>query len=157
MLSAAEAHAIEHELEHYEDARACSIEALKIVQQHRGWVSDEALKDIADKLGISTAELDSVATFYPLIFRREVGRNVIMACDSITCYMQGADRLRNMVSDKLGIGLGQTTPDKRFTLLPICCLGTCDRAPAMMIGQDLHRDLENVSSEQLDAILAKYA
>jgi NADH-quinone oxidoreductase subunit E len=156
MLSAEELKEIEHELAHYEQPSAATIEALKIVQKHRGWVSDEAVKAIAGKLGTSAADVDAVATFYNLIFRRPVGRHVIFVCDSVSCYVMGYDGLRAKLEKKLGIKYGQTTPDDRFTLLPICCLGTCDRAPAMLIDQDLHRNLESLTEQSLDELLAGY-
>jgi NADH-quinone oxidoreductase subunit E len=98
-------------------------------------------------------ELESVATFYNLIFRRPVGRHVILICDSVTCWIMGYDRLRQHLTSRLGIQLGETSADGRFTLLPNVCLGTCDHAPALMIDDDLHRDLD---AAQLDDILAKY-
>jgi NADH-quinone oxidoreductase subunit E len=156
MLTAEEVKEIEHELSHYERPSAATIEALKIVQKHRGWVSDDAVKAIADKLQTSAADVDSVATFYNLIFRKPVGRHVIFVCDSVSCYVMGHDGLRAKLESRLGIKYGQTTPDNRFTLLPICCLGTCDRAPAMLIDQDLHRGLETLSEESLGELLAGY-
>lgn len=156
MLSPAELKEIEHELAHYEQPSAATIEALKIVQKHRGWVSDEAVKDIAAKLKTSPADVDSVATFYNLIFRKPVGRHVIFQCDSVSCHIMGADGLRKKLEGKLGIKPGQTTPDNRFTLLPIVCLGTCDRAPAMLVDQDLHRDLEDISEQSLGELLDGY-
>ena len=126
------------------------------MQKHRGWVSDEAVKDIAEKLKTSAADVDSVATFYNLIFRKPVGRHVIFHCDSVSCHIMGADALRAKLQAKLGIKPGQTTPDNRFTLLPIVCLGTCDRAPAMLVDQDLHRDLEDISEQSLGELLDGY-
>ena len=156
MLSAEELKEIEHELAHYEQPSAATIEALKIVQKHRGWVSDEAVRDIAEKLETSAADVDSVATFYNLIFRKPVGRHVIFQCDSVSCHVMGADGLRAKLESRLGIKPGQTTPDRRFTLLPIVCLGTCDRAPAMLIDQTLHRDLEDISERSLGELLDGY-
>ena len=153
MLSPEERQEIEAEFGHYPDKRALSIDAMKIVQKRRGWVSDEALKDIAELLEISSDELDSVATFYNLIFRKPVGRHVIMVCDSISCWMMGYDRLRDHLMNRLGVKMGETTPDGRFTLLPIVCLGTCDHAPAMLVDEDLHRDLD---TEKIDSILERY-
>src|SRR5258708_33360354 len=144
MLTAEEINEIEAEAAHYPTREAVCIDALKIVQRRRGWVSDESLRDIAGHLGMSPTDLDSVATFYNLIFRKPVGRHVIFVCDSVSCYIMGYDGLRAKLEKKLGIKYGQTTADKRFTLLPICCLGTCDKAPAMLIDQDLHRGLENL-------------
>lgn len=153
MLTDDERHEIEAELGHYEQKRAACIEALKIVQRHRGWVSDESLHDIAALLGMTPDELDNVATFYNLIFRKPVGEHVILLCDSVSCWLLGYDRIRERFGERLGIGLGETTPDGRFTLLPIVCLGTCDHAPAMMIDEDLHQDL---SPDTVDSILEQY-
>jgi NADH-quinone oxidoreductase subunit E len=153
MLTAEEINEIEAEAANYPKREAVSIDALKIVQRHRGWVSDESLGDIAGHLGMSPADLDSVATFYNLIFRRPVGRHVITVCDSVSCWIMGEERIREHLQDRLGIGLGETTPDDRFTLLPTVCLGCCDHAPAMMVDRDLHSDL---NSQKIDAALEKY-
>ena len=156
MLSHEELKEIDHELAHYEQPSAATIEALKIVQKHRGWVSDDAVKAIAAKLKTSAADVDSVATFYNLIFRKPVGRHVIFVCDSVSCYILGEGALRAKLEKRLGIQYGQTTPDGRFTLLPIVCLGTCDKGPAMLIDKDTHRNLENISEQSLTELLAGY-
>jgi NADH-quinone oxidoreductase subunit E len=153
MLTAEEVTEIEAEAEHYPRREAVCIDALKIVQRRRGWVSDESLRDIAAHLGMSPTDLDSVATFYNLIFRRPVGRHVIMVCDSVSCWIMGHDRIKKHLSERLGIEFGQTTPDSRFTLLPIVCLGCCDHAPAMMVDADLHSDLD---PQKIDTQLEKY-
>ncbi len=137
----------------YPQKRAACIEALKVVQQHRGWVSDEALDEVAELLEMTPDELDGVATFYNLIFRKPVGRHVILICDSVSCWIMGYDNLRDHLKSRLGIDLGGTTPDGRFTLLPSVCLGACDHAPVMMIDDDLHLDL---TPERIDQILAGY-
>jgi NADH-quinone oxidoreductase subunit E len=126
---------------------------MKIVQKRRGWLSDETLRDIAELLGMSFAELDGIATFYNLLLRQPVGRHVIWICDSVSCWIMGYDRQRAHIEKQLGVSLGQTTPDSRFTFLPIVCLGGCDHAPAMMIDEDLHTDL---TPERIDATLEGY-
>ncbi|MDQ2694830.1 MAG: NADH-quinone oxidoreductase subunit NuoE [Pseudomonadota bacterium] len=153
MLSAEERQAIAAATAHYPDARAASVEALKIVQARHGWVSDQHLREAADVLGMTAEELDAVATFYSLIYRRPVGRHVILLCDSVSCWIMGYDKVRERLHETLGIGLGETTPDGRFTLLPVCCLGACDRAPALLIGEDLH---QNLDAERIDSILERY-
>jgi NADH-quinone oxidoreductase subunit E len=153
MLTAEEINEIEAEAAHYPKREAVSIDALKIVQRHRGWVSDESLRDIAGHLGMSQTDLDSIATFYNLIYRKPVGRHVILVCDSVSCWIMGGDRMREHLHERLGIGLGETTPDNRFTLLPNVCLGCCDHAPAMMIDGDLHSDL---NARKIDTELEKY-
>jgi NADH-quinone oxidoreductase subunit E len=153
MLSREETAEIEALIAEYPDPRAASIEALMVVQRYRRWVPDDALQDLAAVLGMDPTELDGVATFYNLIYRRPVGRHVILLCDSVTCWIVGYETLRRELERKLGIGFGQTTRDDRFTLLPIACLGNCERAPALMIDEDMH---VNVSAERLDEILARY-
>jgi NADH-quinone oxidoreductase subunit E len=150
MLTDAEREEIEAEVRHYPQRRNACIDALQIVQRHRGWVSDEGVRDVAAALNLSPEEVDSVATFYNLIFRKPVGQHVILLCDSVSCWVMGYERLREQLRERLGIGFGQTSADGRFTLLPVQCLGTCDRAPAMMIGAELYRDL---TPERLDEIL----
>lgn len=141
MLSAIEIEQITHELQQVPVKKAACIEALKIVQQQRRWISDDSVADIAAMLDMSTAEVDSVATFYNLIFRQPVGRHVILLCDSISCYVMGYTKIKQALMELLHIGYGQTTPDDRFTLLPNACLGTCDHAPALMVDNDLYRDI----------------
>ena len=153
VLSETERSAIEHEMHHYEDPRAASIEALKIVQKERGWVPDGASEAIGAILGIPGSDVEGVATFYSQIFRVPVGRHVIRVCDSMTCYIGGHESVLGSIQQQLGIGLGQTTPDQRFTLLPVCCLGNCDKAPALMIDEDTFGD---VKAEDVAKLLEAY-
>jgi NADH-quinone oxidoreductase subunit E len=153
MLSEAERLEIEAELARYDHKRAACVEALKIVQRHRSWVSDEALRELAGYLEMTPDELDGVATFYNLVFRRPVGRHTILICDSVSCWIMGYENLRQHLTARLGIDVGGTTADGRFTLLPVACLGTCDHAPAMMVDEELYQDL---SREGIDQILAAY-
>jgi NADH-quinone oxidoreductase subunit E len=153
MLTPEEREEIEAELGHYPTKQAVCIDAMKIVQKRRGWVSDESLRDIAELLEMTVAELDGIASFYNLLLRKPVGRHVIWICDSVSCWIMGYDRQRSHLESRLGIGLGGTTADGRFTLLPIVCLGCCDRAPAMMVDEDLHTDL---TPEWVDGILERY-
>ncbi|MBL7861843.1 MAG: NADH-quinone oxidoreductase subunit NuoE [Cyclobacteriaceae bacterium] len=153
MLTDLEIKEIEHAIKLVPHKKAASVEALKVVQEHRRWVSDESLREVAKLLDMSPEELDSVATFYNMIFRREVGKHVILVCDSISCWVMGYENLRDQLFSRLGIKYGETTSDGRFTILPNCCLGTCDCAPALMIDHDLYR---NVTGEQLEGILKRY-
>ena len=153
VLSEEEVREIEEECAHLPDRKSAAIDALMIVQRKRGWVSDPSLAAIARLLGMSVESLDSIATFYNLIYRKPVGRHVVMVCDSVSCYVLGADALRTQVEARLGVKLGETTQDDRFTLLPIVCLGACDRAPTMMVDDELFGD---VTAESLDEILAKF-
>jgi NADH-quinone oxidoreductase subunit E len=152
-LTEAEMQQIDHEVGLVPYKKAAVIEALKVVQHHRGWISDESVDAIAAYLGTSAEEVDSVATFYNLIFRKPVGRHIILLCDSISCYVMGYKKLYEALQAELKIKFGQTTEDKRFTLLPNACLGCCDHAPALMIDEDLYRDIK---VEDIVNILKQY-
>ncbi len=153
MLSEAETRDIEIALKQLPERRAAGIDALQVLQRHRGWVSDEGLADAADFLGVTAEELEGLATFYNGIFRKPVGRHVVRVCDSVSCWLMGCDRLGQALRVRLGVGFGGTTADGRFTLLPIVCLGCCDHAPALMVDDDLHGD---VAVEAIDRILEGY-
>jgi NADH-quinone oxidoreductase subunit E len=154
MLSDKEKHEIKEEMQNYADPKAVTIDALKIVQRHHGYVSDEAIQDLAEFIHVSPADLDGVATFYNLIYRQPVGRHVILACNSVSCWVMGYERVRDRLKGALGVDLGGTTPDNRFTFLPSVCLGICDHAPALIVDEDTYTDLDEAG---IDAILAKYA
>lgn len=149
MLTAEEKSEIDHEILKFPVRRSACLEALAVVQKHRGWVSDDALKAVAEYVGMSATELDGIATFYNLIYRKPVGKKVIRICDSVSCFIMGYDKIRARIEQELGIKLGQTTPDQEFTLLPTPCLGTCDRAPALMINDSLFRNLNEDNVAQI--------
>jgi NADH-quinone oxidoreductase subunit E len=150
MLSDEERTRIEAEVRRYPSRRAALSEALMITQETRGYVTDEALADVARELGVSAASAEAVATFYELAFRRPVGKHVILACDSVSCWIRGSEGLAQGLMERLGIGFGGTTADGLFTLLPAGCLGLCDRAPAVMIDGVVHGEL---TGDRLDALI----
>ena len=149
MLSDGERAEIDRALAESPDARAACIDALKIVQRHRGWVSDEALDSVAEALRMDPAELDGVATFYNIILREPVGRHVIRICDSVSCWLLGYEQVRDDLLQRLSVEFAETTADERFTVLPIVCLGACDHAPVCMVDEDLHLDLTPGKLEQM--------
>jgi len=137
---------------HYPDARAASVSVMKWLQRRDGYITDEALYDAADYLGLPAVDLEGLATFYNLLFRKPVGRNVIKVCDSVTCWMLGYEGVRDRLRAKLDIDFGGTTTDGEFTLLPVVCLGNCDKAPSLMINEQLH---DRVTPESVDQLLAE--
>jgi NADH-quinone oxidoreductase subunit E len=153
MLTDEERKGIDEELAKYRTKRAAGPEALKIVQKHRGWISDESLKDVARYLELSDEELDSVATCYNFIFRKPVGRHIIVLCDSVVCWIARYEGICEHIQRRLGIKMGQTTMDGRFTLLPGACLGACDQAPVMIVDEQLYVAL---TPTKVDDILDNY-
>ena len=144
--------AIQQAIEDFGGPRPAMLESLRLIQQAEGWVSDQRLTEAATLLGVTTAELDNLASFYSMIFRRPVGETVILLCDGASCYLNGADAVRDAVMAKLGIGWGQTTPDGRYTLINCACLGACERAPAAAVGRD-RRTLGPLTPADLAALL----
>lgn len=149
-LTVADRAAVEALAQRYDNKRSACIEALKYVQGRHKWISDHLLGEIAALLNMSRAELEGVATYYNLIFRRRVGEHVIYLCDSVSCWIMGRDAVCAQLRLRLGIAPGETTVDGTFTLLPIVCLGHCDHAPAMLLDDDLHGDLD---AQRIDALV----
>ena len=145
VLSEEEIKAIDAELAHVPYRSGVAIDALKIVQANRGWVSDECLLALSGYLEMSAEELEGIATFYNLIYRRPVGEKVILFCNSVSCWICGCDKVKEKISATLGIDYGETTSDNRYTLIPVPCLGACDRAPVMMVGEDLVTHLDEAT------------
>jgi NADH-quinone oxidoreductase subunit E len=136
------------EIEH---PREMIIDVLRAIQLHHGWVPDEGVELTASILGLTPIEVEEIATFYDKIFRRPVGRFVIHLCDSVRCWSRGAEEIAVHLQKTLNIEFGQTTADGLFTLLPSCCLGCCDIAPAVMIRQQFYGPL---TPEKVDELIA---
>lgn len=142
VLSHQEKEEIDHEISKFPHKRHACLDALLVVQKHRGYVSDDALVAVADYLEMSATELDSIATFYNLIYRKPVGQKVIRLCDSISCHILGYQDIKKSISDNFQIDFGETSKDGVFTLLPAQCLGVCNQAPAMMVNDQVHTNLD---------------
>jgi NADH-quinone oxidoreductase subunit E len=153
MFSDTERRELEDAVKHYPNKRGATIDALLTIQRRRGWISDDSLLEIAQFLGMTVEDVDSIATFYNLIFRKPVGRHVAFMCDSISCWIKGCEQVQEQIKKLYDVDLGQTTADGRLTVLPIACLGQCERAPALMIDQDVYGD---VTPEQIEQIVEQY-
>jgi NADH-quinone oxidoreductase subunit E len=148
--------AIVHAIEHHGGPRPAMLESLRMIQQEHGWVNDAHLAEAADILGVTNAEIDDIATFYSMIFRQPIGRKLILLCDGASCYLNGGDDVRDRLMERLGIGFGETTPDGEYTLINICCIGACDKAPAAVIGRD-RTLIGPLTPGDLDALLGDIA
>jgi NADH-quinone oxidoreductase E subunit len=137
-------------LTRYPDKDAVILPALHLAQKEQGYVSDEAIVHIAELLSTSPARIEGVATFYTMYNRKPVGKYHVQICRNISCSLLGAEHLIGHVSRKLGVKPGETTPDGRFTLTKVECLGSCGTAPVMQVNDDYH---ENLDEARIDAIL----
>jgi NADH-quinone oxidoreductase subunit E len=131
--------------------REAAVDVMKELQRHYGWLTDEAVGEAAELLGLTTLQVEELATFYEMIYRRSVGRRVIHVCDSISCWAIGGETMLAHLARRLGVEPGETTADGAFTLLPCCCLGNCGEGPTMMIGDTLYGRL---TADRIDEILA---
>ena len=130
--------------------REAAVDVMKELQRHYGWLTDEAVQEAAALLGLSPLQVEELATFYEMIYRRPVGRHVIHVCDSISCWSVGGETLLKHFERLLGTTVGATSADGLFTLLPCCCLGNCGNAPAVMVAE---RQFGPVTLEQAGSIL----
>ncbi len=135
-----------------EHPRELAVDIMFALQNHYGYLSDEALEEGAQLLGLTPLELEELATFYDFIYREPVGKYVIHICDGVVCWMNGYESVLDHLSKKLGIKPGETTEDRLFTLLPTACIGYCDLSPAMLING---RPYGPLTPEKIDEILQK--
>jgi NADH-quinone oxidoreductase subunit E len=141
---------LQEEIARVEHPRELAIDVINALQEHYGYFSDEALDQASDLLGLTPLELEELATFYTFIYREPVGKYVIHVCDSLICWMENGENLVEHLKDKLRIAMGETTADGLFTLLPVCCIGYCDRAPAILVNRKVHGPL---TVETLDRLI----
>lgn len=137
----------------YPQRRAALLPLLWLVEEQEGWLAPGAAVEVASLLGISEAEVYEAASFYTLLNRRPVGRHHIQVCTGVCCMLRGADAVLKRLEEKLGIGVGDTTPDGRFTLSAVECLGSCGTAPMMRVGDEYFEDLD---ADKLDGLLGSF-
>ncbi len=136
-------------------ARSMVLTALYIAQEQYGYLSEEALRRVAERLGLSLKDVYSTASFYALYRKKPAGQYIIQVCEGLSCFlMDGAERLVDYLSRKLGIEVGETTPDGKFTLETVQCLASCGTSPAMRINDEFY---DNLTEEKVDAVIEQLA
>ena len=141
---------IDEVIARYPEKRSAVLPALWLAQQEQGFCSLEAQEQIAEKIGISPAAVAAVVSFYTMFHTQPVGRHVIDVCTTVSCWLRGSDELVRHIQEKLRVEAGGTTPDGRFTLRTVECLGSCGTAPMCQIDDDYHEDL---TFEKIDKVL----
>ena len=142
--------AINRRIKESDDPREAAVDVMYLLQRHYGYLTDEAVLEGAALLGMTPLEVEELATFYDFIYREPVGKYVIHVCDSTICWMEGHESVLAHLCRKLNIPVGGTTADGLFTLLPVCCIGFCDQAPAMLVNGEPYG---NLTPESIDHIL----
>ena len=120
------------------------------IQEDRGYVADSDIEELAAYLGVPRIQIEEVLSFYTMFRRKPIGRWHLQFCHNVSCSMNGAERILAHVEQRLGIKPGQTTPDGRYTLSTVECLGSCGTAPMMMVNDGYH---ENLTLTKLDELL----
>lgn len=143
--------AFEALLTRYPTKEAALLPTLWLVQKQEGWVSEEAMEHVARLLAVAPVKVYGVVSFYTMFYTRPMGRHVIQVCRNLSCSLLGARELLRYIEEKIGVAVGGTTPDGRFSLLAVECLGACGNAPMMQVNDDYHYDL---TPARIDAILA---
>ncbi len=133
--------------------RAMLLAALYIAQEQFGWLSDEAIHRVAERLDLTVGQVKSTASFYTMFKLQPQGKYRIQVCEGLSCYLVGgAEPIIEYVANKLGIQPGQTTPDDKFTLEVVQCLAACGTAPALKVNDDLY---ENMTYAEIDRLLER--
>ena len=131
--------------------RAATLPVLHALQEEHGWLPYQALEEAAELLETSPAEVLDTATFYEEFWLKPKGKYVIWVCQSIACELMGHQKLIDALEARLGVEVGETTDDGRFTLMTVECIGACGGAPAALVNERLH---ENLTVENLDRVLS---
>jgi len=137
----------------YPTARAALLPAMYVAQREYGLLSPEAYEEVSDLLGVPRTIARGVGTFYAMYKQIPMGRNVVQLCTNVSCMILGAERLVDHLKNKYGLEPGGTTPDRRFSLVIMECIGACGTAPAMLVNDDFH---ENLTEKNIENILEKY-
>ena len=144
-------------LTHYPTKRAAILPTFWLAQQEFSYLSLEVMEYIAGLLGLSPADVAAVASFYTMFYKEPMGKFHLQVCTNLPCTLLGAERIVECVEQKLGIGLGQTTPDRKFSLSEVECLGSCGTAPVSQVNADYYENLTPESVIRLIDELAKEA
>jgi NADH-quinone oxidoreductase subunit E len=150
MISADLKQRLQKDILESETPREKAVDIMYELQKVYGWMTDEAMVEASQLLDMTLTELEELATFYNFIFREPVGKYVIHVCDSVVCWINGYDTVLKHLKNRLGIDLGGTTSNGLFTLLPVCCIGYCDRSPAMLLNRKVYGYL---TPEKIDKII----
>ena len=130
--------------------------ALYLAQGQQGYLTAAAMRHVAEQIGCTPAEVEDVATYYTMFYRKPVGKYVVNVCRTLSCALLGAERVTEALSAALGIRPGETDPTGTFMLVEVECLGACDRAPVVMVNDDWHERLAPEQAGQfVDDIRAK--
>jgi len=150
MLTEADLKTLEELKQRYQTTRALTLPALWMVQQNAGWISEDAMKEVAKVLGVPLSHIYGVVSFYTMFNRRPVGKHHLQVCTNVSCQLRGAEKLLNHICERLKVNIGETTSDRKFTVTEVECLGSCGTAPMMQVNDEYYEDL---TMEKVDRLI----
>jgi NADH-quinone oxidoreductase subunit E len=122
--------------------RSAVLPALYLAQAQQGYITGNAMRAVAEHLGLTPADVEDVVSYYTMFFTKPVGRFVLSVCRTLSCALNGAERITQELSEALSIKPGETDETGTFTLIEVECLGACDRAPVVMVNDSWHECLK---------------
>lgn len=150
MLSEKSKSTIQALLPRYQTKQSAMLPALYLAQKEHGYLTEEAIREVAEILEVDPTEVLGVSGFYSLLYTEPIGKYVVQICDDLPCALRGAEEFADHVCRKLGVKSGQTTPDGMFTVERVMCLGACDKAPVMQVNLEFY---ENMTPEAADRLI----
>ena len=151
MLSEKNLQKIEELKKSYPTSQALVLPVLWMIQEEHGFISEESMKYVAQLLDVPIGHVLGVVTFYTMLHSKPVGKHHIEVCTNISCMLRGSEKIVELLEKRLGIGLGETSKDKKWTLSEVECMGSCGTAPMLAVGDEYH---ENLTAEKLEKILS---
>ena len=140
---------IDEYITHYPVRRSAILPALHIAQIEHGYVTDDDVKYLAQRLDMRVNEVEEVVTFYSMYSRKPIGKYKLQVCRTISCNIAGCEKISAHITDKLGIKVNETTPDGKFTLQEVECLGYCDLAPVLQVNFDYHEQITLARTDEI--------
>jgi len=150
MYSEANERKLDKIITYYPVKRSAILPALYIAQEEHGYVTDDDIKYLAERLDMRVNEVEEVVTFYTMYSRKPIGKYKLQVCRTVSCWLLGAEQITEHIEHKLGCEVGETTKDGKFTLVEVECLGYCDLAPCLQVNFDYH---EKVTVESVDKLI----
>ncbi|MBM4159887.1 MAG: NADH-quinone oxidoreductase subunit NuoE [Ignavibacteria bacterium] len=151
MLSERNLKKLDEMKKYYQTSQSLVLPALWMVQEEHGHISEDAMKYVAKLLGVPFGHILGVVTFYTMLHRKPIGRHHVEVCTNVSCMLRGADKIVEHLEKRLGIKMGETSRDRKWTLSEVECMGSCGTAPMFAVGEEYY---ENLTPEKIDKLIA---
>ena len=145
---------IEELVARYPRPQSAVLPVMHVIQREHGYIPEAAKPWVAERLDMTLAKVEEVLSFYTMLHRAPVGRKHLQVCRSLSCYLRGEGEITEAIRQKIGIRPGEATPDGKFSLIQVECLGSCGTAPVVQVNDDYH---ENLTPERIGALLAEWS